>query len=90
MLFSKEHIKRKVSYMGIAAMVSAFAMFLLAPRFGMKGAAISAVIAEVLLLVLYVAATIRYIDGITISATFRRKTLVESHEYVTGKTRTAI
>lgn len=82
-LFSKEHIYRKVSYMGIAALLSAILVLLLTPRYGVVGAAVSAVLAEFLLLLLYGYGAARYVEGIELGATFKRRTLVGAHHYAT-------
>lgn len=82
-LFSKDHIHRKVTYMGVAALLSAILMLILAPRYGVVGAAISAVLAELLLLALYAYGASRYVEGIRLDASFRRGTLIQAHRYAT-------
>lgn len=84
-LFSKEHIRRKVFYMGVAALLSIGFLLLLAPSFGMAGAAMAAVLAELVLLLLYVAGAARHVEGIDVLAPFRWKTIVAARKYATGR-----
>jgi O-antigen/teichoic acid export membrane protein len=74
-LFANEHIWRKIVYMGGAAAASVLLNFALIPALAMTGAAISAVLAEFLLLSLYIYGVRRHVRGIDVSATFRLSTL---------------
>jgi O-antigen/teichoic acid export membrane protein len=84
MLFSREHIRKKVLYMGIAAVLSAVWMVLLTPQFGVRGAAGAAVLSELVLLLLYMLAAARHVEGVNVRATFHWATLVAAHKYATG------
>jgi O-antigen/teichoic acid export membrane protein len=81
-LFSREHIGRKIRYMGAAAAASLLLDFALIPVLGLAGAAISTVMAEALLLGLFVYGVRRHVEGIDVSATFRAFTLRSSLDYV--------
>lgn len=81
-LFSKEHIGRKIRYMGCAAAASVVLTALLAPMLGVAGAAAAAVLSELLLLALYVYGVARHVDGLDVLATFRPSTLFLSFGYV--------
>ena len=81
-LFSKEHIGRKIRYMACAATASVVLIALLAPAFGLAGAAAAAVLAELLLLALYVYGVARHVDGIDVLASFRLSTLFLSFGHV--------
>jgi O-antigen/teichoic acid export membrane protein len=52
-LVTQEHMKEKVKLMGIVAVINIFLNLSLIPFFGTKGAAVSSVISNMLLLVLY-------------------------------------
>jgi O-antigen/teichoic acid export membrane protein len=69
-LFSHEHIRRKITYMGVAALASLLLVMLLAPRFGAAGAAAAAVGSEAVLLMLYAQGAARHVQGIELRATF--------------------
>lgn len=62
--FSEENMKRKVRYIGIAALCCIFSSLLLIPPFGALGAAGSAVISEFALLALYVWGVARHLQGV--------------------------
>ncbi|MGJ7917220.1 lipopolysaccharide biosynthesis protein [Massilia sp. LXY-6] len=74
-LFSQDHIRRKVAYMGQAAALSVLLMILLAPAYGVTGAAASAVAAELALLVLYMLGAARHVGPIDVRATLSLRTL---------------
>ena len=70
-LFAKEHIHRKIKYMGTAAAASLVFNFVLTPLFGVLGAAAAAVASELLLLVLYIVGVTRNVPEIDVLGTFR-------------------
>lgn len=84
-LFSREHIHRKLRYMGCAAAASVVLTLILTPAFGLAGAAASAVLSELLLLALFVYGVVRHVAGIDVLATFRYSTLSSSFAYVSGR-----
>jgi O-antigen/teichoic acid export membrane protein len=82
--YSSDHVHRKMGYMGLAAAISVIVNLALTPRFGLYGAAISAISAELSLLVLFFWGAARYIDGIDVWSTFRLSVLRESLAYIGG------
>jgi len=78
-LFSQEHIRRKVGYMGQAAGASMLLLFWLAPAHGVTGAAVCAVAAELLLLILYVRGAARHVGPIDVRATLSLRTLYTAY-----------
>lgn len=80
--FSKDNVRRKVRYMAVAAAVAVIFNLLLQPLLGLTGAAVSAVCAEVALLVLYIQGTVRHVADINAASTFRLQTVRESLAYV--------
>lgn len=84
-LFAKEHVLRKVGYMGSGALIGALLVCLLAPRYGIRGAAFAAVLAEAALLGLYIYGAMRYVDGIHVAHTFRWGTLKAARRLATGR-----
>jgi O-antigen/teichoic acid export membrane protein len=74
-LFSKDHIRRKVAYMGQAALLSVLLLFWLAPLYGVKGAAACSVAAEALLLGLYIYGAASHVGPIDVRATLSLRTL---------------
>lgn len=82
--FSKDNVRRKVRYMAVAAAVAVILNVLLQPLLGLAGAAVSAVCAEVALLVLYIQGTIRHVVEINTASTFRLQTVRKSLAYVAG------
>jgi O-antigen/teichoic acid export membrane protein len=68
--FSRENMKRKVRYIGIAALCSVFVSLLLIPSMGAMGAACSAVLAELVLLLLYALGVARHVQGVDLRTTF--------------------
>jgi O-antigen/teichoic acid export membrane protein len=71
---TKEEMKSKVIYLGLAAIAGCMLNFALIPVMGIAGAAIATVAAEVVLLALQVHGTARYIKDIDIGSTFRPST----------------
>jgi len=80
--YSEQHMWRKVGYMGIAAGLSLCFNALLTAKLGLTGAAISAVVAELSLLLLFFWGTARYVDGIDVWATFNLRVLRQSVLYI--------
>lgn len=80
--FSQENMKRKVLYLGGAAVSCVAFSVLLIPRFGVEGAAVSSVLAEVTLLLLYAQGAARHVDGIDIRSTFSIATIRSSLAYI--------
>lgn len=74
-LFSQEHIRRKVRYMGQAAALSVALLVVLAARYGVTGAAITSVASELALLVFYMAGAARHVEPIDVRATLSPRTL---------------
>lgn len=74
-LFSQEHIRRKVAYMGKAAALSVLLLLWLAPAHGVTGAAVCAVAAELALLLLYMRGAARHVGAIDLRATLSLRTL---------------
>jgi O-antigen/teichoic acid export membrane protein len=74
-LFSKEHIRRKVGYMSLAAVLSVMLLVVLAPAYGVTGAAITSVASELALLVFYIAGAARHVAPIDVRATLSPRTL---------------
>lgn len=86
-LFAKEHVMRKVGYMGSGALAGALLVLVLAPRFGIGGAAVAAVLAESVLLILYMYGAIRHVDGIDVAQTFRWSTLTAARRLAIMRSR---
>jgi O-antigen/teichoic acid export membrane protein len=86
--FSQENMKREVCYLGAAAISCLALSLLLIPRFGVEGAAVSSVLADVTLLLLYAQGAARHVDGIDIRSTFRIATIRSSLAYI-GRSGTA-
>ena len=80
--YSPQHMWRKVSYMGIAAALSLCLNVVLTARIGLTGAALSAVVAELSLLLLFFWGTARHIDGVDVWATFNLRVLRQSVGYI--------
>jgi O-antigen/teichoic acid export membrane protein len=80
--YSEQHMWRKVGYMGMAAGLSLCLNALLTARLGLTGAAISAVVAELSLLLLFFWGTARYVDGVDVWATFNLRVLRQSVLYI--------
>lgn len=74
-LFSKEHIQRKVRYMGKAAVLSVLLLLVLAPARGAAGAAMAAVGSELALLLFYMYGAARHVAPIRLQATVSPRTL---------------
>ncbi|MGJ7917774.1 lipopolysaccharide biosynthesis protein [Massilia sp. LXY-6] len=74
-LFSKEHIQRKVRYMGQAAVLSVVMLFILASRYGVTGAAITSVASELALLLFYMGGAARHVAPIKVGETLSLRTL---------------
>lgn len=81
-LFSQENMKRSVFYMGAAALSCLVLSLLLIPRFGVEGAAVSSVLAEITLLLLYAQGAARHVDGIDIRSAFSIATIHSSFRYI--------
>ncbi len=62
-LVTQEHMRRKILYMGVVAVVNLILNFILIPFFGIYGAAIATLISEVVLLSLYLLAAKSYVFG---------------------------
>lgn len=75
LFISKTEMIRKVSYLGTTAVVAVVANLILVSAYGVAGAAMSAVIAETVLLVLHMVGASKHIGGIDIRATPRLGTL---------------
>jgi O-antigen/teichoic acid export membrane protein len=88
--YSKEHMVRKVTYMGIAAAISVALNLILTWQVGLAGAAISAIAAELSLLLLFFQGAARYIDGVDVWATFRPRVLRESLMYINNARKNAV
>jgi O-antigen/teichoic acid export membrane protein len=73
--FSKDNVPRKVRYMAVASAVAVIFNLVLQPLLGLAGAAVSAVCAEVALLILYIQGTIRHVGGIDVTSSFRIETI---------------
>ncbi|MCS0627735.1 polysaccharide biosynthesis C-terminal domain-containing protein [Telluria mixta] len=84
-LFSKEHIRRKVRYMGQAALLSVVLLVVLAGRYGVTGAAVTSVASELALLVFYMAGAARHVAPIDVRATFLPRTLTTAYRRLVGE-----
>ena len=84
-LFSKDHIRRKVAYMGQAALLSVLLLFWLAPAYGVKGAAACSVAAEALLLGLYMYGAASHVGPIDVRATLSLRTLNMAYRRLAGE-----
>lgn len=62
-LVTQEHMRRKVCYMGIVALINLFLNLLLIPLYAAKGAAVATLMSEVTLLALYLLAVKRHVFG---------------------------
>ena len=82
----REHISRKIRYMGAAA-ASIGTSFFLMPYWGVDGAAISAITAELLLLLFYAWGVARHIPGLDVRATFRPSALRAALAHISGADR---
>jgi O-antigen/teichoic acid export membrane protein len=78
LFISQGDIVRKATYLAMSAIVGVSASFCLIPWFGVKGAAVATVIAEIMLLLLHVRGTIRFIEGISVLETLRKATFSAS------------
>jgi O-antigen/teichoic acid export membrane protein len=61
--------------MAVASAVAVIFNLVLQPLLGLAGAAVSAVCAEVALLILYIQGTIRHVGGIDVTSSFRIETI---------------
>jgi O-antigen/teichoic acid export membrane protein len=84
-LFSKEHIRRKVGYMGKAAALSVILLVVLAPAYGVTGAAMTSVASELALLVFYMAGAARHVAPIDLRATLSWRTLGTAYRRLAGE-----
>jgi O-antigen/teichoic acid export membrane protein len=82
--YSKEHMWRKVAYMGISAAISVILSITLTPIFGLPGAALSSVASELSLLLLFFRGVGRHVGGINVWSTFRPSILRQSMRYIGG------
>ncbi|HEX2941284.1 MAG TPA: polysaccharide biosynthesis C-terminal domain-containing protein [Rhodopila sp.] len=73
-----DEMVRKIRYLGISAVVGGLSCLALIPVFGLRGAALATLLAEVSLLVLHIDGTARFIEGINIADTMRIGTFVAS------------
>ena len=62
-LVTQEHMRRKVLYIGIGAIINISLNLLLIPLYGAKGAAVSTLVSEIILLVFFLFAVKRYVFG---------------------------
>lgn len=87
LMLSKEHIRRKISYMACSSGACVALVFVLTPAFGLRGAAYAALVAEIMVLVLYAYGASRHVDGIQVIESFRPSGLRRSfmHVYRHGK-----
>jgi len=83
-LFSKDHIRRKVAYMGQAALLSVLLLLWLAPAYGVNGAAACAVASELALLCLYMYGAARHVGPIDVKATLSLRTLGMAYRRLAG------
>jgi O-antigen/teichoic acid export membrane protein len=67
-------VARKVRYLGISAVVGGLSSVLLVPAFGLQGAALATLLAEVSLLALHIRGTARFVEGIDVRDTYRPRT----------------
>lgn len=86
-LFSQDHIRRKVAYMGKAAALSVLLLLWLAPAHGVTGAAECAVAAELALLLLYMRGAARHVGPIDVRATLSLRTLNTAYRRLAGRPR---
>jgi O-antigen/teichoic acid export membrane protein len=75
-LITKEQMKSKAAYLGLAVIISFVLSVILIPVMGIAGAAFATVSAEVVLLALQVHGTARYVKDIDIGSTFRLSTFL--------------
>ncbi len=66
LLFSKQHIRRKIGYMGVAAGLSVMLNLVLIQPFGLMGAAAASVSSEIILLLLYMRGVSRHVEGVAL------------------------
>tara|TARA_Y100000385_G_C12747569_1_gene489517 strand:+ start:111 stop:473 length:363 start_codon:yes stop_codon:yes gene_type:complete len=62
-LVTQEHMRRKVRYIGMSAIINISLNLLLIPLYGAKGAAASTLVSEITLLVFFLFAVRRYVFG---------------------------
>lgn len=82
LMLSKEHIRRKIAYMACASVTSVGLAYMLTPAQGLKGAAAAALVAELIIFVLYVHGASRYIEGINVLDSLRLSSLRRSFMHV--------
>ena len=85
LLFSKDHIRRKLTYMGYAGVACVSLNIALIPSFGVRGAALAAVLTELFLLLVYMWGVAKYVEGIQVRDSFRIETLRSAFGYVRGQ-----
>lgn len=86
-LFSEENMKRKVWYLGAAAMSCVFWSAVLIPRLGATGAAAATVMAEITLIVSYAWGVTRHVEPIRLLSIFSIGRLRLALAYVEGRGR---
>jgi len=89
LFISPKDTARKACYLGIGALVTAVSSFGLIPALGIEGAALANVFAEVILLVLHVHGTARYIEGVSVRNTVSCATLRSAFAHLLSQARNA-
>ena len=85
LLFSKDHIRRKLAYMSSAGVASVGLNIALIPSLGIRGAALGAVLTELMLLLVYMWGVAKHVEGIQVRDSFRIETLRSAFGYVRGQ-----
>lgn len=86
--FSQENMRRKVRYLGAAALCCVLWSLVLIPRFGAEGAAAAAVLAEISLLGFYMWGVARHVRPVDVRATLSLTNLRLALAYLTRALRT--
>jgi O-antigen/teichoic acid export membrane protein len=79
---SEEHMKRSVWYLGAAALSCIIWSLLLIPPFGINGAALATVLAEVTLLAFYRWGVERHVAAVDVQMTFRVASMRAAVAYI--------
>jgi O-antigen/teichoic acid export membrane protein len=82
LFISHENMVRKVRYLGLSGLIVILGCIILIPVFGMEGAAIATVIAELFALIAHIQGTARYIDGVTVSDTLKPEIVLNAFRHL--------